>query len=110
MSFRFEARGNEPKRGHRLRVREVGRARSMARAAWVRYGETLLGMTDAGRQEALRSVAGQDAQSIDLATLFMILQLALKLWSWWNDQKITTPSDQPTLEESKLITGDESDE
>lgn len=83
----------------------------MIRAAYARYGETLLGITDEGRMSALRSVADEPA-TIDIATLFLILQLAMKLWMWWNKEGVTSPPERPGAMESQFIGsgGSEKDE
>lgn len=103
--FQFEQRGEISQPGHKLKWRERNRAYSMVRAAYARYGETLLGMTDEGRYAALRQVA-DNPNSIDPATLFLILQLAIKLWMWWNSTKTQSPPERPGMGESKIIAPD----
>jgi hypothetical protein len=36
---------------------------------------------------------------IDPATLFLLIQIALKLWIWWQQNKVESPSESVDLSE-----------
>jgi hypothetical protein len=48
---------------------------------------------------------------IDPATLFLLIQIALKLWLWWQSQKIENPSEDVAVGEpfDSTISDDDQD-
>ena len=84
----------------RLRFRDRLRARNAAREIWVarRSDPTvadLVAKTIDGDEEAgkLLFESHPELVGIDPATLFLLIQIAIKLWIWWQGQKIETPSE-----------------
>ena len=82
------------------RLLERFRARKAARELWISrksdptvadlLAKALDGDEDAGDQ-LLASHA--DLVGIDPATLFLLIQMAIRLWIWWNQNKVEVPSE-----------------
>lgn len=84
----------------RLRFRDRLRARNAAREIWVaRKTDTtvadLVAKTIDGDEEAgkLLFESHPELVGIDPATLFLLIQIAIKLWLWWQSQKVEVPSE-----------------
>lgn len=84
----------------RLRFRDRLRARNAAREIWVARRSDpavadLVSKTIDGDEEAGRLLFGSHPElvGIDPATLFLLIQIAIKLWLWWQSQKVETPSE-----------------
>ena len=90
------------------------RARKAARELWISrksdptvadlLAKALDGDEDAGNQ-LLASHA--DLVGIDPATLFLLIQMAIRLWMWWNQNKVETPSESVFAGEPFDTTDDE---
>lgn len=51
------------------------------------------------RTEEQRKLAFDDRasrQGLDPATIFLLIQIAIKLWQWWSDNKVSNPKIFPT--------------
>jgi hypothetical protein len=48
---------------------------------------------------------------IDPATLFLLIQIALKLWIWWKSQKVESPSEDVAVGEpfDSTVSDDDND-
>lgn len=75
-------------------------ARAAARDAWIEA---------AGDPERAKAIFEADhrMQSIDPATLFLLIQLALKLWLWWKEQNTDLPSVVASMSEPGLWEDDD---
>ena len=91
----------------KIRFRDRLRARNAAREIWVASQtdpnvKTLLDGAMDGDDESARlllSTHPEMPQSIDPATLFLLIQIALKLWMWWQQNKVKTPSEAISIGE-----------
>lgn len=70
-------------------------ARQAARDAWIEA---------AGNPDRAREIFESDPRmkAIDPATLFLLIQLAIKLWMWWQENKTDLPSVVASMEEPAL--------
>ena len=84
----------------KLRFRDRLRARKAARDLWVsrRSDPTIAdllakavdGDEDAGKQLL---ASHPELVGIDPATLFLLIQMAIRLWMWWQSNKVEDPSE-----------------
>ena len=84
----------------RIRFRDRLRARNAAREIWVaRKSDPALndlvikacdGDEESGR---LLLATHPELMGIDPATLFLLIQIAIKLWLWWQSQKNDNPAE-----------------
>jgi hypothetical protein len=84
----------------RLRFRDRLRARNAAREIWVARKSDpavadLVAKTIDGDEEAGKLLFSSHPElvGIDPATLFLLIQIAIKLWIWWQSQKVEVPSE-----------------
>ena len=84
----------------RVRFRDRLRARNAAREIWVAKKDDpavadLVAKAVNGDEEAGRLLmeSHPEVVGIDPATLFLLIQIAIKLWLWWQSQKVETPSE-----------------
>lgn len=73
------------------RRRAKRHARKVAAELWRQHGDV-----DACTQ-AFNDAAKTDPQlvGLDPATIFLLIQMAIKLWMWWREFKESNPSDTP---------------
>jgi hypothetical protein len=76
------------------------KARRIARVAWIASGG------DIAKAEELMK-ASHELSKLDAATVLALLQIALMLWKWWNENNKKSP---PLLPESNEPVNYESDE
>ena len=91
----------------RLKLSDRRAARRAAREIWI------ASKTDAEVAKLIKQAVDgdEDAQKllfathpempvgIDPATLFLLIQIALKLWIWWQQNKVESPSESIDLSE-----------
>jgi hypothetical protein len=65
--------------------------RDAASDAWKQTSDRLFPHLRAGilfqRDKRVQRIA-----KLDPATIFLLLQIAIKLWQWWRDRKVSDPS------------------
>lgn len=98
----------------RIRFRDRLRARNAARDLWVSrrsdpavaelLSKALDGDEDAGKQLL---ASHPELVGIDPATLFLLIQMAIRLWLWWQSNKVEQPSEAIALGEPIDMTDDE---
>jgi hypothetical protein len=104
---------------NRVKFADRLKARRAAREIWI------ASKTDASLAKLVKQAVGgdEDAQKllfathpempvgIDPATLFLLIQIALKLWLWWQSQKVENPSEDVALGEpfDSTVSDDDND-
>jgi hypothetical protein len=103
-------------------VKRVGfqdrlKARRAAREIWIarRSDPTvadLVAKTIDGDEEAGKLLFGShpDLVGIDPATLLLLIQIALRLWLWWQSQKLENPSEDVAVGEPFDMTVSDDDQ
>ena len=78
-------------------------ARSLARHAWMQSGNDI---------ETAEVIFRGNSKlvGLDPATIFLLIQIAFKLWQWWNDSKHDNPSAVACLDELRLMELSEDDD
>ncbi len=91
---------------NRVKFADRLKARRAAREIWIarRSDPTvadLVAKTIDGDEEAGKLLFGSHPElvGIDPATLFLLIQIALKLWIWWQSQKVENPSEDVAVGE-----------
>ncbi len=74
----------------RISRQQRRQARELARESWVEAGRDQTQARSSRARSIFESKA--KARGIDPATLFLLLQIALQLWSWWQKNNIDDPS------------------
>ena len=84
----------------KLRFRDRLRARNAARDLWIArrkdpavadlVAKAIDGDEDAGKQ---LFASHPELVGIDPATLFLLIQMAIRLWMWWQSNKVEEPSE-----------------
>jgi hypothetical protein len=75
-----------------LKVRQRFLARHIARDAWI-------ASNNSGDEAKLLFEADCRVRGIDPATVLLLLQIAMLLWKWWSENKISEPSVVPSAAE-----------
>lgn len=101
----------------RVRFRDRLRARNAARELWIsrKSDPAVADLVDKaldGDEQSAKLLFGSHPElvGIDPATLFLLIQIALKLWMWWQSQKDDNPSEAVEPNEPFLVTVDGDDE
>lgn len=89
-----------------IRLRDRLRARNAARELWVSRRQDpaiadLLSKALDGDEDAGEQLLSSHPQlvGIDPATLFLLIQMVIKLWMWWQSNKIDQPSEDIPMAE-----------
>lgn len=78
----------------RLRVRNAARDLWLSRRSDLTIADLLAKAVDGDEDAGKQLLASHpELVGIDPATLFLLMQIAIKLWIWWNSNKVETPSE-----------------
>lgn len=98
----------------KIRFRDRLKARNAARDLWVSRRQDpavadLLSRAVDGDEDAGEQLLASHPElvGIDPATLFLLIQMAIRLWIWWQSHKVETPSEAIALGEPIDMTDDE---
>jgi hypothetical protein len=101
----------------RVKFAERIKARRAAREIWIarRSDPTvadLVAKTIDGDEEAGKLLFGSHPElvGIDPATLLLLIQIALRLWLWWQSQKLENPSEDVAVGEPFDMTVSDDDQ
>jgi len=90
----------------RVKFQDRLKARRAAREIWIsrRSDPTvadLVSKTMDGDEQAAKLLFGSHPElvGIDPATLFVLIQIAIRLWLWWQSQKVENPSEDVAVGE-----------
>lgn len=95
----------------RIKLRDRIKARNAAREIWIarksdpEIAELLSKAMDGDDQAAkdLMQTHPEMPTGIDPATLFLLIQLAIKLWMWWQSTRNDNPSQEPDLVDEAFV-------
>lgn len=95
----------------KLRFRDRVKARNAAREIWLArtsdpaVAELLVKAMDGDEQAAkdLMQTHPEMPIGIDPATLFLLIQMAIKLWMWWQSTRNENPSIEPDLVDEAFV-------
>ena len=95
-----------------IRFRDRIRARNAARDLWIARKSDpavaeLVSRAYGGDEDAAHQLFASHPElvGIDPATLFLLIQIAIKLWIWWQKNKVESPSE--VIEAGEPIGGEE---